>query len=57
MWRKLGLRPHNSFSGNICFEFSVLSLQFIVLTKAVVSKKKYGAIRDIILCIKTIRKI
>ncbi len=25
MW-KLGLRPHNSFSGNICFEFSVLCL-------------------------------
>jgi hypothetical protein len=25
MW-KLGLRPHNSFSGNICFEFSVLRL-------------------------------
>jgi hypothetical protein len=25
MW-KLGLMPRNSFSGNICFEFSVLSL-------------------------------
>jgi hypothetical protein len=25
MW-KLGLRPHNSFSGNICFDFSVLFL-------------------------------
>jgi hypothetical protein len=25
MW-KLGLRPCNSFSGNICFEFSVLCL-------------------------------
>ncbi len=25
MW-KLGLMPHNSFSGNICFEFSVLCL-------------------------------
>jgi hypothetical protein len=26
-WRwQLGLRPHNSFSGNICFEFSVLCL-------------------------------
>ncbi len=25
MW-KLGLRPDNSFSGNICFEFSVLRL-------------------------------
>ncbi len=25
MW-KWGLRPHNSFSGNICFEFSVLCL-------------------------------
>ncbi len=24
--RKLGLRPWNSFSGNICFEFSVLCL-------------------------------
>jgi hypothetical protein len=23
MW-KIGLRPHNSFSGNICFELSVL---------------------------------
>jgi hypothetical protein len=25
MW-KLGLRPRNSFPGNICFEYSVLSL-------------------------------
>jgi hypothetical protein len=30
MW-KLGLRPSNSFSGNICFEFSVLCLCSVYL--------------------------
>ncbi len=32
MW-KLGLRPHNSFFGNICFEFSVLSLCIVACTQ------------------------
>ncbi len=31
MW-KLGLRPHNSFSGEICFEFSVLCLCSVTLS-------------------------
>ncbi len=32
MW-KLGLRPHNSFSGNACFEFSVLCLCSVQTSK------------------------
>jgi hypothetical protein len=53
--RKLGLRPRNTLSGNISFEFSVLCLCYVVLTKAVVSKKKYGAVRDIFQYIRTIK--
>ncbi len=38
MW-KLGLRPHNSFSGNICFEFSVLCLCSVWTVKEQVGKR------------------
>jgi hypothetical protein len=37
MW-KLGLWPHNSFSGNICFELLVLFLCNVVLVNKVFSK-------------------
>jgi hypothetical protein len=39
MW-KLGLRPHNSFSGKICFELSVLWLCTVVQCNA--PSEKYG---------------
>ncbi len=32
MW-KLGLKPHNYFSGNICFEFSIMCLCSVYLPK------------------------
>jgi hypothetical protein len=32
MW-KLGLWPRNSFSGNICFQFSVLVLCSVVIVR------------------------
>ncbi len=40
MW-KLGLRPRNSFSGNICFEFSVLCLCSVMHVKGVFNFKLF----------------
>ncbi len=39
MW-KLGLRPHNSFSGNICFAFSLLRLCSVISLEWIRSKMK-----------------